>query len=196
MTASPDSIGDKHALRTSMRERLRALPPDAFVAAGAAIVDPLLALLSEQPAPVALFASRSREIDTSPLDAALRARHVVRAAPLIVGDALAFKLVPLAQPLHALTIDRLGIPTPDARWPEVDLARCLVVVPGLAFDERGGRMGYGRGYYDRALARASLDRCVGLCLDEQLVPLVPMEPHDVRLRALATPTRGVFRTLG
>jgi 5-formyltetrahydrofolate cyclo-ligase len=196
MTAPPDLIGDKRALRAHVRALLRALPADAFRAAGAAVVDPLLSLLQEPPAAVALFASRAREIDTSHVDTALRARGVVRAAPLIVGDALSFRLIPIAEPLHALPLDLLGIPTPDARWPEVDISRCLVVVPGLAFDERGGRLGYGRGFYDRALARMSLDRCVGLCLDEQLVPAVPMEPHDVRLRALVTPTRGVFRTSG
>lgn len=196
MTSSTDSTGEKRALRTRMRERLAALRPDAFVTAGAAIVAPVLALLEAPPAPVALFASRTTEIDTSALDEALRARGVVRAAPVMVNDALSFKLIPIAASLHTLPRDRHGIPTPDARWPQVALSRCLVIVPGLAFDERGGRLGYGRGFYDRALAHASIERCIGLCLDEQLVPAVPMEPHDVRLHALVTPTRGMFRTSG
>lgn len=65
-----------------------------------------------------------------------------------------------------------------------------VVVPGLAFDEQGGRLGYGRGYYDGLIAtlRAGVPT-IGLAFSEQVVPQVPMEAHDARLHWLVTDHR-------
>ena len=53
----------------------------------------------------------------------------------------------------------------------------LVVVPGLAFDRHGRRLGHGKGYYDRLLARSPAVRA-GLCFDAQVFPEVPAGPHD------------------
>lgn len=64
----------------------------------------------------------------------------------------------------------------------------LIVVPGLAFDARGRRLGRGKGFYDRLLAAAQGIKC-GICFDEQLLPDIPVEPHDVVLDFVATPTR-------
>ena len=54
----------------------------------------------------------------------------------------------------------------------------LIVVPGMAFDREGHRLGRGRGYYDRFLAQHPQVHTIGLCFDFQLVPEVPFEPHD------------------
>lgn len=54
----------------------------------------------------------------------------------------------------------------------------LIVVPGMAFDNEGHRLGRGRGYYDRFLAQHPHAYTIGLCFDFQLVPEVPSEPHD------------------
>ncbi|MEJ8548226.1 5-formyltetrahydrofolate cyclo-ligase [Brevibacillus borstelensis] len=69
-----------------------------------------------------------------------------------------------------------------------------VLVPGVAFDRRGGRMGYGAGYYDRFLS--SLSRrplLIGCAFDLQVQQAVPMEPHDISLDFLATES-GVTET--
>ncbi len=66
---------------------------------------------------------------------------------------------------------------------EVDVA----MVPGVAFDRQGGRLGHGKGYYDRLLARARPDvLLVGVCFESQLVPEVPMGPHDIRMHRVIT----------
>jgi len=62
-----------------------------------------------------------------------------------------------------------------------------VVVPGLAFDRHGGRLGHGRGYYDRALQGVADGAIVGVLEDLQWVDDVPMESHDRRLPRLASP---------
>jgi 5-formyltetrahydrofolate cyclo-ligase len=87
----------------------------------------------------------------------------------------------------------------------VPLAACgLVVVPGCAFDRQGGRLGHGRGFYDRALGRlperaptqealaeARGPVVVGVGLDLQVIATVPMGPLDVRLPGLCTPALGL-----
>lgn len=78
----------------------------------------------------------------------------------------------------------------------------VVLVPGVAFDMRGGRVGRGAGFYDRFLAsmRAEIERgpyarsrergvLVGVCFDEQMLDEVPMEAQDVRMDVVITPTR-------
>lgn len=187
-------IEQKRALRRDMKARLAALSTDAHQRGGEKV---RTAVADRVGRSVALFASMQTEISTAPLDAALRSSRIARAAPALTDDggALVFRLVPHDIPLHDMLRDRMGIPTPDPSWPLVVLARCdLVVLPGLAFDRSGGRIGYGRGYYDRALADVDLERCVAVLHDEQLVDAVPREDHDVCLRWLCTPALGVFAT--
>ena len=62
----------------------------------------------------------------------------------------------------------------------------FVLVPGIAFDRSGGRLGRGRGFYDRLLAPAVGVTC-GVGMDEQLVPEVPVEAHDIRLNLVVVP---------
>ena len=62
----------------------------------------------------------------------------------------------------------------------------LIIVPGVAFDRRGGRLGRGAGYYDRLLRKAKKVVKIGLCFREQLVKKVPMRLHDVRMDRVIT----------
>ena len=64
----------------------------------------------------------------------------------------------------------------------------LIVAPGLGFDARGRRLGRGKGFYDRLLSAATGVKC-GICFEEQLLAEIPVEPHDVVLDFIATPTR-------
>ena len=182
-------VDDKRALRATLRARLAALPARAFRDAGVAVAAHLAPLVPAR-GPVACFASRADELDTAPLITLVRARGLQVALPRIDGDDLAFVVV---SDVAALPRDRWGIPAPDPNAPAIDLADCgLVVVPGLAFDDGGGRLGHGRGYYDRVLSRGDVvDRVVGVFLDEARVPEVPMGECDVRLRRVCTPARGV-----
>jgi 5-formyltetrahydrofolate cyclo-ligase len=84
---------------------------------------------------------------------------------------------------------RWGIREPDpARCPAIDpLEVDLVLLPGVAFDRRGGRLGYGAGFYDRLLTRLRTD-CVRVAgaFSLQVVAEVPLEPHDQRFQCLVT----------
>ena len=72
----------------------------------------------------------------------------------------------------------------------------VVVVPALAVDRRGGRLGRGAGFYDRSLPlRNPMAHLVAVVRDEELVAELPVEAHDVRMTHAVTPGRGVV-TLG
>ena len=80
-------------------------------------------------------------------------------------------------------------PPPDHdAWVEDLTAIGLVLVPGLAFDAQGRRLGYGGGYYDRFLRQTAAPR-VGLTFDCLLLDEVPEEPHDVRVDVVLTELR-------
>ena len=57
----------------------------------------------------------------------------------------------------------------------------LIIVPGVAFDRKGNRLGRGRGYYDRFLCQHLDVKCIGICFDFQLVDEVPAEAFDIRM---------------
>jgi 5-formyltetrahydrofolate cyclo-ligase len=70
----------------------------------------------------------------------------------------------------------------------------LALVPGVAFDLRGGRLGFGAGFYDRLLSRLPRDvPTVGLAFDFQVIPRLPLQPHDMLLNAIVTESRVIWR---
>ncbi len=63
----------------------------------------------------------------------------------------------------------------------------LIVIPGLAFDRRGGRLGYGKGYYDRFLHHVRSDATrLAVCFECQLFADIPLLPHDIRMEMIVT----------
>ena len=74
---------------------------------------------------------------------------------------------------------------------EIPLNRLdFVLVPGVAFDLQGRRLGRGKGYYDRLLAEVRGTTC-GVAFDEQIVDQLPVEPHDIHVNCILTPTRWI-----
>jgi 5-formyltetrahydrofolate cyclo-ligase len=92
---------------------------------------------------------------------------------------------------------RFGIPEPDGDDGGQGEAVFfeLVVVPGMAFDRDGYRLGRGGGYYDRFLSAARFRAAVGLAFAWQLLPELPRDPWDVPVGAVAT-EEGVIRAAG
>jgi len=67
----------------------------------------------------------------------------------------------------------------------------VIVVPGVAFDTQGGRLGHGKGHFDRLLAESPA-LLVGLCYENRLLDTVPMDSHDIRMDVVVTEKRIVF----
>lgn len=92
-------------------------------------------------------------------------------------------------PINEVRAGRFGIREPLESCALLELNRLdLVLVPGVAFDLDGKRLGRGRGYYDRLLSSVRGTTC-GVAFDEQVVKEVPVEAHDVLLNCILTPTR-------
>lgn len=129
-------------------------------------------------------------------DAALVARAALAAGkqvivPRVDAPARTLALHRLETLAHDVVPGYRGIPEPRASLPlaqpdEVELA----LVPGVAFDETGARLGYGGGYYDRLLPLlgARVPRIAG-AFDEQIVGAVPIAAHDLAVDLVATPSR-------
>ena len=97
--------------------------------------------------------------------------------PRVVGTELSLHAV---TGWHALAPGAFGIQEPAAADPEVAAREVdVAVVPGLAFDDEGHRLGQGGGFYDRLLPRLPL--AWGVCFDAQRVPALPREAHDVHV---------------
>lgn len=92
---------------------------------------------------------------------------------------------------EALTADAFGVPSPPSNG--ADLSPRLLLVPLLAFDRAGGRLGQGGGHYDRiiSLYRAHGAIAVGLAFAEQEMDLVPTGPHDAHLDWVVTPSAAI-----
>ena len=88
---------------------------------------------------------------------------------------------------------KFGVREPAAICGEIPLNEFdLVLVPGMAFDLAGNRLGRGRGFYDRLLAETSGIKC-GVGYDFQLLEKIPTEPHDAKVDFILTPARCVRR---
>jgi 5-formyltetrahydrofolate cyclo-ligase len=175
---------EKAALRATMQARRDALGPAAAAAAAAARAHLLELAAVHGVGTVALFAAIATELDPSPAADALRAAGVRVAFPRVLdGRRLAFHEVAVDAVLHP---SPLGIPEPDAAWPTI--APCdldLIVVPGLAFDRAGRRLGWGGGYYDGVLADPPR-LAAGFLHSVQLLERVPAGPNDRAVTHLIT----------
>ena len=88
---------------------------------------------------------------------------------------------------ESLVETRHGIFEPDRACESIQSVD-LVLVPGLAFDEAGRRLGRGAGFYDRFLAGVR-GETMGIAFEAQIVERIPIEPHDVRVHSVATERR-------
>lgn len=131
-------------------------------------------------ASMAAFAATAGEPDT--LDPWPQDKRV--ALPRVSEEDLVFHWI---AGRAALKTGTFGIPEPSAGAPTAGNVFDLILVPGLAFDLGGGRLGRGRGFYDRFLA-ASQGIRAGICFDDQIVARVPLEPHDLRMDFVVTPS--------
>ena len=121
---------------------------------------------------VMLYASLPDEVQTLDFIENWRNRKTI-ILPTVVGDDII--PVELAEDVVFAEGD-FHIPEPQSHPYTGDFD--LIVVPGMAFDANGHRLGRGRGYYDRFLALHPQVYTIGLCFDFQLLPDVPSEPHD------------------
>lgn len=138
------------------------------------------------PQVVAAYLSFGSEPPTGPLLQSLVASEVEVLVPVVDGNRLDWaRYDPAGTPAPG----SLGIPEPTGprRGADALLTAAVILVPALAVDRRGNRLGRGRGYYDRALAGVTAP-VVAVVYDEELLEAVPVAPHDHRVDAILTPS--------
>ncbi|GHV92404.1 5-formyltetrahydrofolate cyclo-ligase [Spirochaetia bacterium] len=213
-------MNPKQLLRREIKARLASLPPEQFHAEGLKAAA-LIQTLSVWPryTNILLFLSMKYEIDTHPLLEAAFAAGKRVFVPRVEGENLLFCRI--RSPEGPWLTGPYGIHEPAPLSPSVDgpgnagkRRDCgasagdklcglspadfpvLVIVPGLAFDRRGGRLGRGKGYYDRFLAAldAAARPCatIGLCMEAQIVPEVPAEGWDKKMDGVCSGPSSAF----
>lgn len=186
----------KHAARVLARAARACVSRSARRDHSATVAATLLALPELAGVHTVLaYAALPAELDPALAVSALRQRGVRVAYPRI--EALGVLAVHLVDHELELVAGPFGLAQPSEHAPRVPHDTIdAVIVPGVAFDECGRRLGYGGGYYDRLLPSLRPD-CIliGVAFDEQLLPHVPAGEHDVRVDIVVTPSR-VMRAAG
>jgi 5-formyltetrahydrofolate cyclo-ligase len=186
---SPRLMSAKALLRDSVRQQVRALSPTERNSCSERLCERLRGLTVWQRATtVLLFAPLVDEPDITPLlEEALSSGRKV-AMPRFDAGAQIYQAASLAG-RHELEPGRFGALEPIAGCPSISLKQLdFILVPGIAFDLVGRRLGRGKGFYDRLLAEVLGHKC-GVAFDVQIVAELPEEPHDVRVDSILTPTR-------
>ena len=116
--------------------------------------------------------------------------------PAINGTSTKITLLKVDNLDTDLTVSAAGNPTPNAeRCKRVPIDRIdIAIIPGVAFDEKGGRIGMGDGFYDRLIPKLpATTRKVALAFDEQVLPQIPMESHDKHVDIIITEKRIIYK---
>ena len=168
---------DKAALRKSIRERKRAMTP-AEIAEKSRILGEKFRSSEAYKNAAAIYGylPYNQEVRTVPMLRQALADGKRVAVPKVYGDEMKF--------LYITDFDRVakgyaGIPEPAADGPVAEDPGALVLMPGLAFDPEGHRIGYGGGFYDRFLAREPGHPTLALCYDFQMLPRLETEEFDI-----------------
>lgn len=171
-----------NAEKAALRARMRALPQPA-PAASAALCRRITDLPAFQAAgSVLAFYPMPAEPDIRPVLEAVLAAGKLLSLPRSLEEGI---LLPGIVPaLDALVPGPWNIPEPPPGAP-VPAQTDLVLVPGVAFDRSGRRLGHGAGYYDRFLAQTAAFS-VGICFAQNLLAAVPAEAHDLPVQAIIT----------
>lgn len=182
----PSTItAEKAALRRSVRAHLEGLSPQARRESDDALFARFLALPQVEAAgTLLLYHGMGAEPDTSRLFPALWAWGKRLCLPrCLPGHGMEARLI---QPDSALVPHRYGMLEPGEDCPPVEGTDIdLVLVPGLAFDRSGGRLGQGGGYYDRWLAGFP-GVTAALCRAPLLLEHIPREAHDLPVALVLT----------
>jgi 5-formyltetrahydrofolate cyclo-ligase len=181
----------KAALRASVLERRAGRSEVARNSAAQAIAAHLAGAAFAQVPTVAAYLSMGSEPGTGPLIDLLLNRGTEVIVPVTATGGV-LDWVRYERNAH-LTHSPLGVPEPEGPRLGADAlaAAGLVIAPALAVDHAGWRLGRGAGYFDRALAHAHGPVCALVYADE-LLPVVPHEPHDVPVQLVITEA-GIFR---
>lgn len=188
-----DIARQKSQLREDIRRRLQGLTPKERAAESRSLCRRVLEVLPSAPLAVAAFSSLRGEPDLSLFLTELLKREVPLFLPRVEGGRIVFRRI---ADLRTLQMGAFNILEPPANALLLDpLSLQIALIPGVAFDRAGNRLGRGNGGYDHWIAaqrRANPGtKFFGVCFECQLVQEVPVDLHDEKVNAVVT-ARGLL----
>ncbi|MBQ8358316.1 MAG: 5-formyltetrahydrofolate cyclo-ligase [Oscillospiraceae bacterium] len=168
---------DKKALRREIREKKREMSLEEMEARSARLGELFVQTEAYRNAKTVYgYLPYNQEVRTVPiLERAIRDGKRV-AVPKVYGDTMRFIYL---NDLSRVEKSEMGIPEPIADEPVAVDKTALVLMPGLAFDEAGHRVGYGGGFYDKFLTAEPNHPTVALCYDFQMFAHLDTEEFDI-----------------
>lgn len=178
----------KHAIRQQLLARRKQLATAEAQSLGHSVQQRLIGSeCFSRAKTLALYSPVNNEVQTDQLLSAALLQGQRVCYPRVCGDALKFVAV---TSVESLLPGAFGVAEPQGGSLVPVDGIDLVVVPGIAFDLAGHRLGYGKGFYDRELSRFEQAAVsVGLCYDFQLCAVLPVEGHDQALDYIVTEKR-------
>ncbi len=168
---------DKKQLRKQIREQKRAMTEQQIQASSQKLGELFAATEQYKNAKTIYgYLPYNQEVRTVPMLERALAEGKAVAVPKVYGDEMRFIYI---TDMSGLEISDMGIPEPIADEPVANDPHALVLMPGVAFDKEGHRIGYGGGFYDKFLAREPEHPTVALCYDFQVLPHLETEEFDI-----------------
>lgn len=176
---------DKKALRREIGEKKRAMTVEEIENKSRILAEKLYETKQYKTAKsLYAYLSFNQEVRTNPIIERAWADGKRVAVPKVVGDNMVFIWIDSFDGLAPQGVFDIMEPIGDG--PVAGDETALVLMPGLAFDPLGHRVGYGGGYYDRFLEREPNHPLVALCYDFQLFDHLETDPHDIPVDAVIT----------
>jgi 5-formyltetrahydrofolate cyclo-ligase len=175
----------KESVRKILRQKKEAMLPEDRLSKSQRICRHLMNVISDGET-VMVFTSKEKEVNTRPLIMALFGQGNPVVVPIIVKEDYSLRLSYLRD-FSALVPSTFGVPEPigseiPAAADDID----TIILPMLGFDRKGGRIGYGAGYYDRFLSKTPGLRKIGIAFACQEVDNLPVDENDIRMDAIIT----------
>lgn len=168
---------DKTELRREIRARKRTMTEEEIETRSAKLAQLFFASEAYQNAKTIYgYLPYNQEVRTVPMLAQALKDGKKVAVPKVYGEEMKFLYL---DDLNAVAKGYAGIPEPIADEPVAHDETALVLMPGLAFDPQGHRIGYGGGFYDKFLAAEPNHPTLALCYEFQMLPKLDVEDHDI-----------------
>ncbi len=168
---------DKRELRRQIRQQKRSMTDEQIESASCRLGQLFVqSPLYQNAKTIYGYLPYNQEVRTVPMLERAIAEGKKVAVPKVYGEEMRFIYL---EDLSQVELGYAGIPEPVADGPVADDPTALVLMPGLAFTEKGDRMGYGGGFYDRFLAQEPDHPTLALCYSFQMVESIPTEEYDI-----------------
>ncbi len=187
----------KQEIRNEITRLITEYPPDILAAKTKAIEERVFEFANYLEARIALlYTPMGPEVNTMEIIKRSYMYNKIIVLPAFDAQNFRMTLMKVDDPDKDLVMGPRGNLEPNAKRCKVVPIDCLdiAIIPGVAMDEKGGRIGTGIGYYDRLIPDLPITtRKVGLVFEDQIVPVIPMESHDKHVDIVITERRVIYK---